>query len=79
MNFNQVISVVQQLPLLDQVRVAEHILHSVIEKEEKKQAYPDDRDIKLSVAADLLLNDYATDEELTVFTALDGEKVYEQK
>jgi hypothetical protein len=70
---------VQKLPYLDQLKIAEAILHSILEKEQEGQPSSEIVDVKLAIAAEALYKDYMEDEELTVFTQLDGEAIYEQE
>ncbi|MBN8682506.1 MAG: hypothetical protein J0L99_07630 [Chitinophagales bacterium] len=78
MGVNQILDLVQGLPYLDQLKVAEAILHGILEKEQPGQTVSDTEDAKLMIAAEALYEDYIADEELTIFTQLDGEVVYEQ-
>ena len=65
----EIIRTVNRLPMLQQMLVAERILHSI-----RKRKQP-----SLEMAAERLYVDYMTDENLTVFTQLDYEDFYEAR
>ena len=50
---------------------------SVIIARALQREIPSDTDGQLKKAVELMLDEYANDTELTIFTALDGEPVYE--
>ena len=60
---------VNRLPLLQQMFIAEQIIHSIRKRERSS----------LEMAAECLYKDYMTDENLTVFTQLDCENFYETR
>ena len=60
---------VNRLPLLQQMFIAEQIIHSIRKREQSS----------LEMAAERLYKDYMTDENLTVFTQLDCENFYETR
>jgi hypothetical protein len=66
----EIVRRVNRLPLLQQKQVAERIMHSIQQKKEQPL---------MEVAAERLYADYATDENLTVFTKLDCEDFYETR
>ncbi|MBL7794745.1 MAG: hypothetical protein JNK77_20585 [Saprospiraceae bacterium] len=78
MGVNQILELVKQLPYVEQLTVAEAILHSILQQQ-RGHTYTDEEDARLSIAAEALFSDYEKDEELTVFTQLDGESIYEEK
>ena len=60
---------VNRLPLTQQMLIAEHIIHSIRQREQPS----------METAAERLYVDYMTDENLTVFTQLDCEDFYEAR
>ncbi len=64
----ELITEIEKLPVSEQMLVVERALHGIRMIEVKNQ---------MRRAAELLYNDYATDTELTAFTALDAEDFYE--
>ena len=68
MKTNDLIKEIQRLPISQRIDLAEKIIHSL------KEPYGSEQ---LAVAADTLIEDYQSDEELTVFTSLDLEGFYE--
>lgn len=70
-----------QLPLQQQIEVVQAALsiigQSVQMVQQNKNGHSDHK--PLAEAANLLLADYMEDEELTSFTALDGEPFYAKK
>jgi hypothetical protein len=79
MGVNKIMELVQNLPYLEQLKIAEAILHSILERAQKDIPAADTEDARLAVAAEALFKDYVEDEELTIFTNLDGDVFYEQK
>ena len=63
-----ILTEIKRLPMSDQLMVVEKTLHAVRLEEQRE---------KMRKAADVVLDDYLNDPELTAFTALDGEEVYE--
>ena len=59
---------IKKLPINDQLLVVEKALHNIRLAERRDQ---------MRQTADIMRNDYLNDPELTAFTALDGELVYE--
>ena len=59
---------IKKLPIDDQLLVVEKALRNIRLAEKRDQ---------MRQAADIMRNDYLNDPELTAFTALDGELVYE--
>ncbi|NUQ23230.1 MAG: hypothetical protein HUU34_04705 [Saprospiraceae bacterium] len=78
MGVHQILALVKQLPFVEQLTVAEAILHSILQQQ-RDHTYADEEDARLSIAAEALFADYEKDEELTAFTQLDGEGIYEEK
>ncbi len=69
----EIISEIQKLPINQRLLIVEKILQLIREEAEKKEVD------ELSIAAKELLIDYETDDELTVFTAIDSEDIYEKE
>lgn len=65
----------RQLPLVEKLQLLELFFRNIKEETMKKESAAEKR----HKAAELLLADYRTDKELTAFTVLDGEEVYETK
>ncbi len=63
-----IINEIQRLPISKQMYIAEMIIKSVRKKESKNQ---------MEFAAEQLYNEYATNNELTVFTNIDFDNFYE--
>ena len=59
---------IARLPIAEQKKIANHILILIRQKQKP-----------LKKAAEILYNDYLTDENLTVFTKLDCENFYETR
>ena len=77
MGVSQILDLVRQLPNNEQLAIAEAILHSLL-TQEKGNSSSYEPDAKLAIAAEALFEDYAKDEELTIFTQLDGEAFHEE-
>ncbi len=75
MNTVQIINAVKQLSLKEKLHIIE-LIFKEIHKED--MISPQDEE-KRREAAKLLLDDYKNDQELTAFTALDGDEYYEAK
>lgn len=69
MSAASIIEEIKRLPLADRLIVVEKTL----------QAIRQEKSLELKAAADLLYEDYISNEELTAFTALDPEAFYEAK
>lgn len=59
---------IKKLPLAERLGIVEKALRDIRLEEQRE---------RLRNEAALVLNDYLNDPEMTVFTALDGEKIYE--
>lgn len=70
MRANDIIKEIQRLPLSKRIYVVEKTIHSIRKEAEKEN---------LKKAANELLSDYQTDENLTIFTEIDLEDFYETK
>jgi hypothetical protein len=70
MRTNDIIKEIQRLPISKRIYVVEKTIHSIRTSEDKKV---------MKKAADVLLSDYKTDNELTSFTNLDFVDFYETK
>jgi hypothetical protein len=68
METTAILNEIQRLPFSKQIYIAEWIIKSIRQKENKSQ---------MEIAADKLYKDYLNDAELTVFTNLDFEHFYE--
>lgn len=71
----------KELSMADRVNIAEAILH-LVQQDLKQISYSPHlsksrRQQQLAIAAQTLLPDYQTDDELTSFTVLDGEAFHE--
>lgn len=64
-----ILTEIKRLPTADQLMLVEKTLHAMRLEEQRE---------KMRKAAELVLDDYLNDPELTAFTALDGEEVYEK-
>lgn len=69
----EIISEIQKLPVSQRLLIVEKILQLIREGSDKRETD------ELSLASKELLIDYETDEELTAFTALDSEGIYEKE
>jgi tRNA(Ser,Leu) C12 N-acetylase TAN1 len=70
MRTNELIREIQQLSIAKRIYVVEKTIHSIRKHEDSDQ---------MKKAADALLSDYISDNELTVFTNLDFESFYEAR
>ena len=70
MNTTEILKEIEQLPIRKRFYVIEKTLHSIRKQEDKYQ---------LGKAAEVLLSDYVSDSELSVFSNLDYEEFYETK
>jgi hypothetical protein len=70
MGTSEIISEINKLPVSQRLTLIELTIKN-IRQEEKKQ--------RLSAAAELVLDDYLNDPELTAFTSLDHEDFYDTK
>ena len=68
MHTKEIIDVIRRLPFNEQQEIADFIMGSIVENDEKQ---------KIKTAAIKLYDDYTYDEELTTFTVLDSEEFYE--
>jgi len=78
MNQLEIIAGLQKLPPTERLNVIESVLHEVrleLQAESGQEALLLKRK-KLAKAARVLLKDYQSDDELTAFTALDGEDIH---
>jgi hypothetical protein len=67
----QIIQEINRLPLSEKFYIVEFVLKSIRQETEKTPS--------LTEGAKALLKDYENDQELTAFTALDGENFYESR
>jgi len=70
MRTNEIIKEIQRLPIAKRIYVVEKTIHSIRMQEDKNQ---------MKKAAELLISDYNTNQELTLFTKLDFDDFYEAK
>ncbi|MCC6725483.1 MAG: hypothetical protein IT258_13325 [Saprospiraceae bacterium] len=71
----QLTEVFKQLSLSEKLQLIELFFRNIREEAMKQES----ADVKRRKAAESLLLDYTKDEELTAFTTLDGEPLYETK
>ena len=71
----EILQELKRLPVLDRLTVVETALHLIREDLQREEHAEDRLQTKqqLAAAAEALLADYASDEELTAFTVLDSE------
>jgi hypothetical protein len=80
MTKQQVIGEINQMPLLDKIQIMEWIAKAIREEFEKQlKVEKQVKKLSLAESAKLLLADYENDKELTIFTTLDAENLYEEK
>lgn len=70
MRTSEIIREIQRLPVQKRIYVIEKTIHSIRKQEDANL---------LKKAADILLDDYKSDSELTAFTNIDFEDFYEAK
>jgi len=70
MKTTDLIKELSRLPVNKRIYVIEKTIQSIRLQEESSQ---------MTLAADLLVNDYSTDKELTAFTNIDFEDFYETR
>jgi hypothetical protein len=71
MTNTQIVEAINRLPLSEKIHVIELVLKNIRQETERSQ--------NLAEGAKALLEDYKNDEELTAWTALDGEDFYESR
>ncbi|MBI1881413.1 MAG: hypothetical protein HYR94_24805 [Chloroflexi bacterium] len=71
----EILQELKKLPPVERLAILETALHTLHEdlRQLEIQSTPTERQQQLAAAAKLLLPDYTTDDELTIFTALDSE------
>jgi hypothetical protein len=75
----EILHELEKLPVLERLTVVETVLHLIRQDLQQEHAKAgSERNRQLAAAAEALLEDYASDEELTAFTALNGEDFYAQ-
>lgn len=77
MTHTNILNELQKLPVADRLSVVEsvlQILREELQRHEQPQQVADQQ--ALARAAQSLLSDYTSDDELTAFAALDGEDVH---
>ncbi len=73
----EILTEIRRLPLEEQVGVIQFTAHIVQRRLQlQPEAVGESQLLPLEEAAELLLDDYLNDEELTAFAALDGEPVH---
>ena len=70
MGTDTLIREIKQLPVSSQLQIMEQTLRFIRSEDSKRE---------MTLAAEMLYNDYVNDKELTAFTALDFENFYETK
>lgn len=71
----EILEAIKQMTNAERLEVAKTALR--IAREEWKLLTPAERNQQLAISAQLAVLDYLQDEELTAFTALDSEDIYE--
>lgn len=82
MTYTEMLEALKKLTLTERLALMEAVLHHTraeLQQRPHQLLAPDERTARLTAAAQALLPDYTTDTELTSFTALDGEDVYEAR
>lgn len=80
MSVNQIIQLAKQLPAMEQLAIAEALLQSVIAQQKSySNTESDTQPHSMSLAAEALLDDYTNDQELIIFTTIDGDPIYEKR
>ncbi len=71
----EILAALKQLTNAERLEIAKAALY--IAREDWKSLTSKEKQQQLALSAQLAILDYLQDEELTAFTALDGEEVYE--
>ena len=81
MTYTEMLETLKKLTLTERLVLMEAVLHLMREELQQRGQQPttDEKTERLAAAAQALLPDYATDTELTSFTALDSEDFYEAR
>jgi len=77
MTHAEILEQIKKLSLKERLEIIDAAIH-LLRDELVRPLSPEDRKRLLSKGADVLLQDYETDRELTCFTALDGEDFHAQ-
>ena len=75
MTTTEIASELQRLPTVERLKVVEQVMQQ-LQKEFAKANYAPSERAGLNHAAEVLLEDYTRDPELTAFTALDGDSFH---
>ncbi|MCK4417135.1 MAG: hypothetical protein KAV99_03105 [Candidatus Latescibacteria bacterium] len=78
----EILKELKKLPTKERLAIMEAVLHLIREDLQQVEQQPlvrVEKKRQLARAAEALLPDYAPGGELTIFTALDSEKFYEQR
>jgi len=80
MTHSEILEQIKKLSLNERLEVIDAAIHLLRDEltQKVRPLTPEDRKRLLSKGADVLLQDYETDRELTSFTALDGEDFHAQ-
>ena len=80
MTHAEILEQIKKLSLKERLEVIDAAIHLLRDElpQRVRPSTPEDRKKLMSQAADMLLQDYETDSELTSFTALDGEDFHAQ-
>ena len=80
MTHAEILEQIKKLSLKERLEVIDAAIHLLRDEltQKVRPLTPEDRKRLLSKGADVLLQDYETDRELTSFTALDGEDFHAQ-
>ena len=75
MNTSEILKILPQLSNCDRLKIAQEALR--LTQQEKHNLTSEEIEKQWSIAATEAVEDYTSDEELTVFTTLDSEPFYE--
>lgn len=74
----EILAEFQRLSMLQQLEIIKATVH-IFEQRLREQVKETTEKLPLAKAAEALLKDYEDDEELTIFSSLDGEAFYAEK
>ncbi|HPZ06713.1 MAG TPA: hypothetical protein PL110_01250 [Candidatus Eremiobacteraeota bacterium] len=76
MTQKQILEELKHLSNEERISILKSTLNMIREDLQRRKEIKEDRKKRLTEAAEVLLEDYNTDKELTIFTALDSEDFY---
>ena len=76
MTQKQILEGLKHLSNEERISILESTLNMIREDLQRRKEIKEDRKKRLTEAAEVMLEDYNNDKELTIFTALDGEDFY---